>query len=619
MFWNFPRQPASMVEQDITQRDQFSNDDVALSETIIRESVQNSLDAAAVDGEPVRVSYRWLTSEDGLDSEFMNEMISEQLPHAEVAGIDISEINFSTPSALIIEDFGTKGLTGNTAEIDDGNFSDFWRRHGKSHKTGTSRGRWGLGKLVYSTTSELGVFFGATCRDGDPGTYIMGQTVLNLRTYNGQRYPPHAFFSDMSSDDPQDGLPVPIKNTDFVERFEKQFCLERNGEPGLSVVIPFPNRSFSLENMIGVSVANYFYPLITGQLTLQFNEVNINAENVRECAEKYSHDAFRDIDPLFDFVEGAYQMPASDLLELRGSWADDKKLDAADFEQEDLERMRSQFVNGELIGLKLPLTLTKKDGQRISTSFKVFIQKPENLHVGLDLYVRGGLTVSGERKFGSRKALGAMIAEDVEICSFLGDAENAAHTKWIGTAEKLAKNYRSPADKVKVIKNAVLNLYDMLAQDAEEEDERGLVKFFSVPAEQGDPKKKRKTPPKPFTPPAPKKQRVKVQKIAGGFRVHAPDEADASLYPCVIKVRCAYEVIRGNAFNKYDPSDFCFGKQSSVSLTIAGSGKILSEADNRFEVVVTAPDFEIRAMDFDENRDLKIDVRAEAIGNAADD
>ena len=174
MFWNFPRQPASMVEQDITQRDQFSNDDVALSETIIRESVQNSLDAAAVDGEPVSVSYRWLTSEEGLDSEFMNEMISAQLPHAEVAGIDISEINFSSPSALIIEDFGTKGLTGSTAEIDDENFSDFWRRHGKSHKTGTSRGRWGLGKLVYSTTSEVGVFFGATFRDGDPGYFHYG-------------------------------------------------------------------------------------------------------------------------------------------------------------------------------------------------------------------------------------------------------------------------------------------------------------------------------------------------------------------------------------------------------------------------------------------------------------
>ena len=46
MTWRFYRQPASMVEQDITQRDQFSNDDVSLSETIIRESVQNSLDAA---------------------------------------------------------------------------------------------------------------------------------------------------------------------------------------------------------------------------------------------------------------------------------------------------------------------------------------------------------------------------------------------------------------------------------------------------------------------------------------------------------------------------------------------------------------------------------------------
>jgi hypothetical protein len=56
-----------MVEQDITQRDQFSNDDVSLSETIIRESVQNSLDASSGDESAVRVTYRWLTTSDGLD------------------------------------------------------------------------------------------------------------------------------------------------------------------------------------------------------------------------------------------------------------------------------------------------------------------------------------------------------------------------------------------------------------------------------------------------------------------------------------------------------------------------------------------------------------------------
>lgn len=619
MSWRFYRQPASQVEQDITQRDQFSNDDVSLSETIIRESVQNSLDAALSEGEPVTVTYRWLTASDGLSADFMREITADQRPHAQTAGLDLSDIDFSDPTALVIEDYGTSGLTGKTDDLDKDHFSDFWRRHGKSHKTGTSRGRWGLGKLVYSTTSEIRVFFGATCRPNDPKTHLMGQTVLNLRTHEGKTYPPHAFFSDVTLDDPMEGLSIPIQDVDFVDRFSEEFKLQRNGAPGLSVVIPYPNRSFSIERMKGVAVANYFYPLITGQLTLEFNDAGIDSTNVRDFAEKYAKDAFNDIDPLFDFVEGAYQYDESELLQLKESWADDKKLDENDFEQEDIDRMRAKFINGELIGLKLPLSLTRKNGEKISTSFKVFIQKPEHLNVGLDLYVRGGLTVSGERKFGSRKALGAMIAEEREICSFLGDAENAAHTKWIGTAEKLARNYRAPAEKVKIIKNALLHLYDMLAQDMEEEDERGLARFFSMPREEGDPRKRRKTPPTPPRPPKPKVQRVALTKTDNGFRIKGPATADPSLYPCSIKVKAAYEVIRGNAFSKYDPSDFSFSKRGGVLLQTNGSCQLLNDADNRFEAIATAPDFEINAFGFDQARDLKVDVRAEAIGDAADD
>ena len=47
MFWHFSPLLADQVETEITQRDQFNNDDVDISETIIREAIQNSLDAAA--------------------------------------------------------------------------------------------------------------------------------------------------------------------------------------------------------------------------------------------------------------------------------------------------------------------------------------------------------------------------------------------------------------------------------------------------------------------------------------------------------------------------------------------------------------------------------------------
>ena len=44
MKWHFFPQPLNLVETEVTQRDQFRNDDLDLADTIVRESVQNSLD-----------------------------------------------------------------------------------------------------------------------------------------------------------------------------------------------------------------------------------------------------------------------------------------------------------------------------------------------------------------------------------------------------------------------------------------------------------------------------------------------------------------------------------------------------------------------------------------------
>jgi len=618
MYWHFQRQPAGQVEQEITQRDQFSNDDVDLSETIIRESIQNSLDAAVHPETTVRVTYRFLGSENELSADFLKSLVADQLPHARAAELELSDFDPGEPSALVIEDFGTTGLTGSTDEIDDHHFSDFWRRHGKSHKHGKSRGRWGLGKLVYSATSEIGVFFGLTARESDSRKlHLMGQTVLNLRTHHGHRYPPHGFFAKMTSDDPIEGLPVPVPDSDLVDRFVGEFCLDRKDKSGLSVIIPFPNRNFRVERMIGVAVSNYFYPLITGQLNLAFNDVEVNTENVRYLAEKYAKEEFHDIDPLFDFVERAHGFSEEELLVLRETWADDKKLDENDFEETDLDRIRSQFVNGDIIGVKLPISLTRKNGEKVSTSFRVFIQRPENLSRGLDIYVRQGLIVSGEKKFDSRKALGILIAEDAEICDFLGDAENAAHTKWVGSAEKLKKNYRAPQDKVRLIRFALRNLYDMLAQDVEEVDARGLAKFFSVPSEKPKGKTPRTTPVNPVPPLEPRVQRIAISKVAGGFRIRGPENPDSSLYPCVVKVRAAYGVIRGNAFAKYSDLDFRFDGRG-MTVTATGDCSLAKKYDNRLELLVTSSDFELTVDGFDGTRDVKIDARALEADDAED-
>ena len=613
MKWYFSPQLPGQVETEVTQRDQFSNDEVQLSETIVRESIQNSLDAAIDDPSRIKVSFRWLDKSDGLETGFFKKIFKVQLKHAKEAGLEIDIVDFSNPTALVIEDFGTKGLTGSITEKDDDNFSDFWRRHGKSHKTGKSRGRWGLGKLVYSITSQLGTFFGATHRDGDSSIHVMGQTVLNLREVDGKQYPPHGFFADIEGEDIFTEMPVPLRDSKLVDEFINQFSLQRKGENGLSVVIPFPNPDFNMDAMIGVAIENYFYPIITTQLVLQFNDTVINNTNIRELAHKYAVDSISDIDEVFDFIEEAYSIEEKDLLALKPSWAVDAMLNEDDFEPGDLELIRDKFTSGQLVSLRLPVAVKRKNGTQHDTFFSVFIKRPDGLSKGSDLYVRGGLTLPGEAKFRERKALGAMVAEDEEICSFLGDAENAAHTLWVASAEKLKKNYQSPEKTVKVIKHSIVQLYDMLAGVVDEVDEEALRSFFWIDDPEGTKQKKKKKKQKKNTPRT--KPRPKDFYISGthdGFSIISAKDANPDRFPQTIKIEVAYDVASGNPFKKYNSLDFKLGKNGGINLDMtAETAKIISSKENIIRLEVNKTPFEFNATGFDVNRDLKIKVLRE--------
>lgn len=619
MKWHFIPQLACYVETGVTQRDQFRNDEVDLYDTIVREAVQNSLDATP-NGNQTKVSFRWTREHDEPDSQYIENLFEHQVDHARSSGLELDEVDFSFPTALVIEDFGTWGLTGSTHAKDDDNFSDFWRRHGKSHKTGTSRGRWGLGKLVYSSASLIGAFFGLTIREGDPKRYLMGQTVLDLRKHEGKEYPPHAYFSEMLGTDIENQIPVPTDNEEYIRMFTNHFQLSRQGESGLSIVIPFPHKALKPDNMIGVAIINYFYPILSGQLILEFDNLVITAENIRKLAHKYAKERIHDIDPMFDFIEEVNDALKNDrLLTLKPSWIEDVKLDENDFEPDDLEQIRNTFADKKMVGIRLPLSIkTKPAKETLNTEFFVFVKRPDDISRGIDLYVRGGLTLPAESKFGERKAFGAMIANDGAISAFLGDAENPAHTKWTFNTEKLRKNYVSPGNRLRVTKNAVINFYDMLIQAEEEEDEKALSKFFFTEEPENPGKSEGKPNVTPtdddIEPPPPKPRIARLHSIENGFSIRKADSAGEAQYPIRFRVRAAYDTASGNPFKKYNPLDFNFSTSSMIKIgATKDTVKLMSRSENELEFEVSGKQFQVDVTGFDPNRDLLVKLKTESM------
>lgn len=626
MKWFFQPYPKGYVETEVTQRDQFSNDSVSLNETIVREAVQNSLDAVAENGQQVKVLFRWLDSNDGLQTEYFHALLDDQLVHARAASLDVENVDFSKPRALVIEDFGTKGLTGAIEEKDEDHFSDFWRRHGKSHKSGKSRGRWGLGKLVYSTTSEIGVFFGLTLRNGDPMAHLMGQSVLNLYNYDGKQYPPHSFFGDHTNPgNILENIAIPVRNTKLVESFREHFKLSRTTQSGLSIVIPFQNESFDKTSMIKVAIENYFYPIITDQLSLVFDSVEINRGNIKRLANEHNVSMHSNIDMLFNFIEDATKFNTENLLTLRSSWSDDKKLGEDDFDENELLDLKEKFHEGSLCSVRLPLTLRKRVSLHsrkeilVDTYITAFIQRPQGLEAGLDLYVRGGLTLPAEQKFRGRRSLGVVIANDDAICDFLGDAENPAHTKWNKTTEKLKNKYISPQSTIGVIQDVLVNLYDLLAEVEEEKDEVVLGQFFSmeVPEEKGRSKKgndgKKQTPRKPVVPPL-KPKNLKIQKLHDGFSISTTDFAAEDQFPVKYKITLAYDDGSSNPFKKYNVQDFKVGKGGNINARVVLNGlqkltrpgRLESATQNELIIHIEKPPFLMEVTGFDRYRDLKV-------------
>lgn len=163
-------------EAELFKDDQTAEGEYAGNDHLVREVIQNSLDAQApaADG-PVQVAHAVrgrrcaprvatgvLLRATGVAADRTRRRVPPQRRPALPCRF------------LVCEDFGTRGLEGDPAFYDNSSaghgrqdFYWFWRNIGKSGKTGDDLGRWGLGKTVFRAVSRVGSMLGLTIRESD--------------------------------------------------------------------------------------------------------------------------------------------------------------------------------------------------------------------------------------------------------------------------------------------------------------------------------------------------------------------------------------------------------------------------------------------------------------------
>lgn len=623
--WNFRRMHPGEMNIDPVEAEFFTTEALqSAGDALVRETIQNSLDAGLPD-ERVTVRFFFPSSDQLLSPAAASGYFSGLWPHlgsGNLAGVTVPD-PAEAADYLVVEDFGTRGMHGNPAQDEDieldtrsgrNDFYYFWRNIGRSRKGSTDLGRWGLGKTVFQWSSRINSFFGVTLRSDDGRALLMGQSVLRIHKLDGQRYYPYGYFGAFDGD-----FCLPVEDPGYIARFREDFHLKRRDEPGLSVVVPYPDPDIDPGALTASVIRHYFFPILARRLCVEVvsdgHTHSLDADTLQSTLEREHRAIGRPFRGVLSLAQWGQTLAAREHVELAEpdpayapGWA---KLPALAEHSDDL---RSRFNEaGERLAFHVPVWVKPVGGEPVLSGFHVYLERDDALNGSEEHFIRDGITVAGVRS-GLQSGVRAIVSvTDRALSELLGDSENPAHTEWQERSPKFRNRYKHGVSTLRYVKNAPRELVRLLTRTEQGRDYTLLRHLFSLemPTEEALRKERQKKQQPGDTETAAEQQvetaaglqRFQLQKTAGGFRLR---RAPAATLPRRVVVTMAYETRRGNPFKQYQPPDFELDKHPIRIET--DKGRIRMRRLNRLALEIEAPDFSLAVTGFDVNRDIRVRV-----------
>lgn len=624
--WKFRQMNPGEMNIDPIEAEFFSTEALgSLADALVREAIQNSLDARR-NGETlkIRILFPAPTAMPGQEEKVA--YMAGLLEHfgASRSGLARPPSPDEPLEFMVIEDFGTRGLQGDPrqsedAEIDGAaprnDFYYFWRNIGRSRKEASELGRWGLGKTVFPAASRINAFFGLTVRADDERRLLMGQSVLKIHKLAGKRFYPYGYFGEFDGE-----FAVPVEVPEFLDSFCRDFQLDRKDEPGLSVVIPYPDSELTPQAIVPSIVCHYFTPIIAGDLVVEV--IHDGPSRVLDAAtlpdllvgakwdNAYQYQRLIDLARWgLSLAEGSRAQVAIPSESGAPRWTNDC------FAADTYSATREQFNDGRRIAVTVPVWVKPVSGSAALSRFDVYLERDETLDSADEHFVRDGITVAGVRASLQKGVRALVTVRDRALSQLLGDSENPAHTEWQERSPKFKDRYRHGPYTLRYIKNAPRELVRILTRPSEGRDFKLLQHLFSldVPTEEvvSDPKKGHQEKPGAAATAAPagvetvgKDRFFYLQKLRGGFRVSGNGSAKGM--PRHAAVWVAYELRRGNPFSQYQPPDFEMDKPP-IQLD-AVDAEVAQQQRNLLVLRIQKPDFQVTVKGFDVRRDIRVRV-----------
>ena len=601
--WHFREMSRGEINVDPVHDEFFKAQDLA--DALVREAIQNSLDARR-GRSTVRVRFRLANGEHALARETAVPYLNGLEPHVELPA-------FAAMPFLVVEDSGTRGLVGDPGEDPEldqsrgerNDFYYFWRNVGRSGKGELDRGRWGLGKAVFSVSSRIHTMFGLTRRADDGRVLLLGQAVLKTHVIDGRRFAPYGFLANSGRDD----FPHAIEGG---ERFIADFGLERD-EPGLSIVIPFHrHEDLEFEAIVASGIRQYFYPITRGDLIVTVEENGRSETITGRTIDREASDA--NLAKLCALARWSMALPEWEWITVAEppatgapKWRDDA-LPAAQ-----LDILRTRFEQGDRLAFRVRVPVRRKRSRAAISHFDVVLEKDETLKRGEHHFIRRGITIPEVRAPRERPVRALLIADDEAISTFLGDAENPAHSDWSERNDKVKGLYENGPSTLRYVKNAIAQLASALSTPPAGRAPDLLADIFSVAIpedEEWEAPSGRKgdidrgDSERPGAPSNPRQNAMRITPIAGGFTIQGTGTDGNAGVRCTAEV--AYRTRSGDPFRKYSPYDFAIGR-GGVTLKSDGA-EVGAARENRIEFQPLRSDFQLTVTGFDRRRDLVVRV-----------
>ncbi|MES0871283.1 hypothetical protein [Pseudovibrio sp. SCP19] len=650
--WSFPKAGPEHSNSS-SKLNEFFNDQDA-STALVREAVQNSLDAAHPTGEQVRVrfslaSYPWKTLEPFLQTNQSKETVDSHLSSDDL-GKFADSFSGKELRCLVIEDEGTKGLIGETDKnnaLSGSNFVGFWWNDGISGKGKGSSGSHGVGKTTLTRISGMSLFLAVTKRSDDDKRYLLGFVNLPYHRVKGESYLGYGRYGHSVQENGKDKF-MPIEENPDIEKFLSALSLKRD-EFGLSIFIPDVPNTVDSHGLLLAVVRDYYWPILKGDLIVEVvdrhtgEKTTVCSDNLTDVISFIADQGERLKRAVLD-TEHRVAI-AQEVLELRvggnpnwfpGNQPLKSQTDQGDtrgavskgsFSNDNLERMFSAFEQGQLLGFSFSLNFKTRGGQEQTGMVEVFFKKNDYKLTDNAQFIRNQIIISRQPSNIPDKSVACfLIAEDPVMSDYLKEAEEPAHTRWFLNRFNEQKSFTSDW-ALRFAMDLPAQMYRLLSREDEEENthENFADDIFSVTetADAGTKKNRSQNPKqtkKPENIPSVRKQpaiRVERDIVEPGFELLPVGnivelfEEEEITFPIQVSVKAAYVSALGKSrsWRDYSKIDFEFGKTIPINISPKGAAKIIKASKNTFTVELLQSDFCVSAKGFDGNRDLLIQPR----------